>query len=413
MTGIGRLGRDATIVAWRNLLNLRRTPGSVIAALVQPVMFVLLLAYVFGGSLGGAGYRTFLMGGIFAQAVTFNAAFTALGLANDMDKGIVDRFRALPMPRLAVLLGRTLSDLVMSAVTLAVTSLCGLLVGWRITGSVADAVLAYLLVLLFAFAMSWVGAAIGLLARSVEVAQSAGLIWLFPVTFVSSAFVSTHTMPGPCAASPSGIRSQPRRRLCAGCSATRRRWGCRIAGRGPSCTRCRTRWSAPGPSSPCSWRSPSPASGGSRSADYQGPAAALSVRSAPTASTSAADAAGPIPASRANGARRRAYFSARASNPSRSRTSNRPARVSVTAMPRPYPTTSSTPKAVRPRATAPSRTTRAEGLGTRPPAIPIPISPVREVRAARGAWLWGRSLAGARSVPPPRPAVSTVSGTCS
>ncbi|NED85726.1 ABC transporter permease [Streptomyces sp. SID11233] len=197
MNGIGRLGRDATIVAWRNLLNLRRTPGSVIAALVQPVMFVLLLAYVFGGSLGGAGYRTFLMGGIFAQAVTFNAAFTALGLANDMDKGIVDRFRALPMPRLAVLLGRTLSDLVMSAVTLAVTSLCGLLVGWRITGSVADAVLAYLLVLLFAFAMSWVGAAIGLLARSVEVAQSAGLIWLFPVTFVSSAFVSTHTMPGP------------------------------------------------------------------------------------------------------------------------------------------------------------------------------------------------------------------------
>ncbi|MFD4024541.1 ABC transporter permease [Streptomyces sp. NPDC058576] len=197
MSAVHQLSRDSSIVAWRNLLNLRRTPGSVIAALVQPVMFVLLLAYVFGGSLGGAEYRTFLMGGIFAQAVTFNAAFTALGLANDMDKGIVDRFRSLPMPAMAVLLGRTLSDLTMSAVTLVVTSLCGLLVGWRISASPVDALLAYLLILLFAFAMSWVGAAIGLMARSVEVAQSAGLIWLFPVTFISSAFVSTHTMPGP------------------------------------------------------------------------------------------------------------------------------------------------------------------------------------------------------------------------
>ncbi|NEE24275.1 ABC transporter permease, partial [Streptomyces sp. SID7982] len=108
---------------------------------------------------------------IFAQAVTFNSAFTALGLANDMDKGIVDRFRSLPMPAMAVLLGRTLSDLTMSAVTLVVTSLCGLLVGWRISASPAEALAAYLLILLFAFAMSWVGAAIGLMARSVEVAQ--------------------------------------------------------------------------------------------------------------------------------------------------------------------------------------------------------------------------------------------------
>ncbi|MFB7704687.1 ABC transporter permease [Streptomyces niveus] len=176
---------------------LRRAPGSVIAALVQPVMFVLLLAYVVGGSLGGADNRTFLMGGIFAQAVTFNAAFTALGLANDMDKGIVDRFRSLPVPRMAVILGRTLSDLAMSVVTLVVTSLGGLLVGWRIGTSLPEAALAYFLILLFAFAVSWVGAAIGLMARSVEVAQSAGLIWLFPVTFVSSAFVSTATMPGP------------------------------------------------------------------------------------------------------------------------------------------------------------------------------------------------------------------------
>ncbi|MEU0475854.1 ABC transporter permease [Streptomyces olivaceus] len=189
--------RDGLLIAGRNLLNLRRTPGAVVAALVQPLMFVLLLAYVFGGSLGGAEYRSFLMGGIFAQAVTFNASFTAIGLAADMDKGMVDRFRALPMPRGSVILGRTLSDLTMSAVTLVVTSLCGLLVGWRVQGPVLDAVAAYGLVLLFAFAMSWVGATIGLVARSVEVAQSAGLVWLFPVTFVSGAFVSVTTMPGP------------------------------------------------------------------------------------------------------------------------------------------------------------------------------------------------------------------------
>ncbi|WP_420038013.1 ABC transporter permease [Streptomyces sp. cg28] len=192
-----RTVRDGALIAWRNLVNLRRTPGAVVAALVQPLMFVLLLAYVFGGSLGGDQYRTFLMGGIFAQAVTFNASFTAIGLAADMDKGMVDRFRALPTPRGSVILGRTLSDLSMSAVTLAVTSLCGVLVGWRVEGSAAGALAAYGLVLLFAFAMSWVGATVGLMARSVEVAQSAGLIWLFPVTFVSGAFVPVTTMPAP------------------------------------------------------------------------------------------------------------------------------------------------------------------------------------------------------------------------
>ncbi|MFI7382186.1 ABC transporter permease [Streptomyces sp. NPDC049813] len=195
--GPSRTLRDALLIAERNLLNLRRTPGAVIAALVQPLMFVLLLAYVFGGSLGGAEYRTFLMGGIFAQAVTFNASFTAIGLAADMDKGMVDRFRALPTPRGSVILGRTLSDLALSVVTLSVTSLCGLLVGWRVEGSVLGALAAFGLLLLFAFAMSWVGATIGLMARSVEVAQSAGLIWLFPVTFISGAFVSVTRMPGP------------------------------------------------------------------------------------------------------------------------------------------------------------------------------------------------------------------------
>jgi ABC transporter DrrB family efflux protein len=158
-------------------------------------MFVLLFAYVFAGSLGGDAYREFLIGGIFAQTVAFNAAFTTMGLANDLQKGIIDRFRSLPMSRLAVILGRTTSDLVVSLVALVVMSVCGLIVGWRIRGSFVDAVLGYLVILMFAWALSWVGALIGLVARSVEVAQSAGLIWMFPLSFVSSAFVPTDKLP--------------------------------------------------------------------------------------------------------------------------------------------------------------------------------------------------------------------------
>ncbi len=125
------------------------------------------------------------------------AAFTTIGIANDLQKGIIDRFRSLPMSCIAVILGRTTSDLVLSAVTLVVMALCGLLVGWRIKGSIVDAVLVFALLLLFAFAMSWVGALVGLMARSVEVAQSAGLMWLFPFTLISSAFVSAASLPGP------------------------------------------------------------------------------------------------------------------------------------------------------------------------------------------------------------------------
>jgi ABC-2 type transport system permease protein len=162
---------------------------------VQPIMFVLLFSYVFAGSLGGADYREFLIGGIFAQTVAFNAAFTTMGLANDLHKGIIDRFRSLPISRLAVILGRTISDLGINAITLVVMSLTGLVIGWRIHSGFAFAAAGYLVLLLFAFAMSWVGALVGLLCRTVEVAQSAGLIWLFPLTFISSAFVPTGNMP--------------------------------------------------------------------------------------------------------------------------------------------------------------------------------------------------------------------------
>ncbi|MPZ67594.1 MAG: ABC transporter permease [Pseudonocardiaceae bacterium] len=197
VAGTAQVLRDSGIITWRNAVNIRRLPDALLSATIQPIMFVLLFAYVFGGSLGGGDYREWLIGGIFAQTVAFNVFFTTMGLANDLQKGIIDRFRALPMSRLAVILGRTTSDLGVSAVTLVVMSVTGLIVGWRIRGSVFDAALAFALLLLFSFAMSWIGALVGLLARNVEVAQSAGLIWLFPFTFISSAFVPIGNMPGP------------------------------------------------------------------------------------------------------------------------------------------------------------------------------------------------------------------------
>ncbi|MGW5311571.1 ABC transporter permease [Nocardia thailandica] len=189
--------RDSAIVAHRNLLTILRVPTLLVTATIQPLMFVFLFAYIFGASLGGDQYREFLLAGIFTQTVAFNAAFTTVGLAGDLHKGIIDRMRTLPMSRLAVLMGRTLSDLVVNVLSLAVMVVCGYIVGWRINGSLADAALAFGIILLFAFAMSWVGALTGLLSPTVEVAQSAGLIWMFPLSFISSAFISAQTLPGP------------------------------------------------------------------------------------------------------------------------------------------------------------------------------------------------------------------------
>ncbi|GAA1968914.1 ABC transporter permease [Amycolatopsis minnesotensis] len=200
MSSFAKALSDGGVITWRNLMNVRRNPDWLMAATLQPILFVLLFAYVFGNAIGGegggAGYREFIIAGIFAQTVAFNSAFTVIGFANDLQKGIIDRFRSLPMSRIAVILGRTTSDLVVSVIALIVMSLCGLLVGWRIRGSFLDAVLGYLIMLLFAWALSWIGALIGLVARSVEVAQSAGLMWMFPVSFISSAFVPESTLPG-------------------------------------------------------------------------------------------------------------------------------------------------------------------------------------------------------------------------
>ncbi|MBO0852776.1 MAG: ABC transporter permease [Nocardia sp.] len=192
-----RVFRDSAIIAYRNLLTILRVPTLLVTATIQPLMFVFLFAYIFGASLGGDQYREFLLAGIFTQTVAFNAAFTTVGLANDLQKGIIDRMRTLPMSRMAVLMGRTLSDTAVNVLAVAVMVGCGYVVGWRINGSIGDAVLAFAVLLLFAFAMSWVGALTGLLSPTVEVAQSVGLIWMFPLTFISSAFISAETLPGP------------------------------------------------------------------------------------------------------------------------------------------------------------------------------------------------------------------------
>lgn len=190
--------RDSGIILWRQLVQLPRIPEVLIFALIQPVMFVLLFRYVFGGAIAtpGESYVNYLMPGIFAQTVAFGAVASGIGLAEDLRRGIIDRFRSLPMARSAVLVGRTVSDLVRNFAVVAVMYMVGLLVGFRPEGSITAQVLAFLLLLLTSFAFSWIGVVIALSMKTVEAVQSAGFIWLFPLTFASSAFVPTDTMPG-------------------------------------------------------------------------------------------------------------------------------------------------------------------------------------------------------------------------
>jgi ABC transporter DrrB family efflux protein len=194
--------RDSLVVAKRNLLRMLRIPEVVVFGLVQPIMFVVLFSYVFAGSINipGAGldagaYREWLMGGIFAQTVTFATAGAAAGIAEDMQKGIIDRFRSLPMARGAVLTGRTFADLVQTAAILVVLAVVAFLVGWRVHDGVLNALAAFGLLLLLGYAFTWIGALIGLSVRSPEAATSGGLIWLFPLTFISVAFVPSENMP--------------------------------------------------------------------------------------------------------------------------------------------------------------------------------------------------------------------------
>ncbi|TVR28427.1 MAG: ABC transporter permease [Ilumatobacter sp.] len=198
MTTLRRVIVDGSVIAERNLIKLKRVPEILVFVLISPIMFVLLFAYVFGGAIDPGGdvpYRVFLMGGIFAQTVVFGATFTGAGLAEDMQKGIIDRFRSLPMSRSAVLVGRTASDIAYNVLSIAIMSLTGLLIGWRISSSLLDAVGAFALLLLFAYAFSWVMAYVGLLVPSVEVINNASFIVIMPLTFVSNAFVPLQTFP--------------------------------------------------------------------------------------------------------------------------------------------------------------------------------------------------------------------------
>ncbi|MFI7402907.1 ABC transporter permease [Streptomyces sp. NPDC049541] len=192
--------RDSLVVAKRNLIRMSRIPEMVIFGLIQPIMFVVLFSYVFGGSMNIGGttdsqvYREFLMAGIFAQTVTFATAGAGAGIADDMHKGLIDRFRSLPMARGAVLTGRTLADLVQTALTLFVLAMVALLVGWRTHTNIGEVLGAFGLLLLTGYAFTWIGAVIGLSVRTPEAATSGGLIWLFPVTFISNAFVDSSRM---------------------------------------------------------------------------------------------------------------------------------------------------------------------------------------------------------------------------
>ena len=190
---------DGFVVAKRNLLQIPRVPELLFFSLVQPVIFVLLFSYVFGGAIpvpGGGSYREYLIPGVFGQTVAFAAAGVTVGLSEDMHKGIIDRFRSLPMASSGVLLGRSLADLVRTVLVLVVLTLAGLLVGWRINSSIGEALAGYGILLLFGYAMIWVGAWVGLRMPSPEVANTAGLAWLFPLTFLSNAFVPIAGMPG-------------------------------------------------------------------------------------------------------------------------------------------------------------------------------------------------------------------------
>jgi len=189
---------DSRVIAVRQLRKVLRRPVYVVSAFVQPVIFVLMFRYVFGGAIhtGSVDYVDFVIPGIMVQTAIFGALITGMGLTEDMAAGVVDRFRSLPMARSAVLVGRTAADLVVNGLTLVVLVLVGLAVGFRPGGAPYELLSAFVLVLAFAYVFSWISAWVGVTVRDPETVQSAGFLWVVPLTFVSSAFVPTDAMPG-------------------------------------------------------------------------------------------------------------------------------------------------------------------------------------------------------------------------
>lgn len=188
---------DAWTVARRNLAHIRYMPEKLADVTIQPVMFVLLFAYVFGSAMamGSGEYRQFLMPGVFVQSVIFAAVGIMGAIVGDMEKGVMDRFRSLPMARASVLIGHTLSTLVEGALGLAVMIGCGLLIGWRIHAGIGATLEAVSLLLLVGFALSWVGTFVALFLRTIEAVQGVGFVVIFPLTFLANTFVPTQGFP--------------------------------------------------------------------------------------------------------------------------------------------------------------------------------------------------------------------------
>ena len=192
------IAQQSWIIVKRNMIHTKRMPEMLSDVTVQPIMFVLLFAFVFGASIatrGGASYREFLLPGIQAQTIVFTAFVVSTGITADVEKGIIDRFRSLPIRRSAVLIGRSVASLLHSSIGVVVMAVTGLCIGWRIRGSVAEAVLAFALILVFGFGMIWFGILIGSLMRSVEAVNGVMFTVLFPITFLANTFAPTEPMP--------------------------------------------------------------------------------------------------------------------------------------------------------------------------------------------------------------------------
>ena len=197
MNTLETIATDGLTIAKRNMIKIKRVPDLLVFTTLSPIMFVLLFAYVFGSAIEvpGMSYREFLIAGIFTQTVIFGSTWTGLGMVEDLQKGIIDRFRSLPMAPSAVLIGRTTTDVLINVLSLVVMSLTGLLVGWRINTSLGEALAGYLLLLLFAYALSWVMAVIGMWIRTPEVFNNASFMVIFPLSFIANTLVDPSTMP--------------------------------------------------------------------------------------------------------------------------------------------------------------------------------------------------------------------------
>jgi ABC-2 type transport system permease protein len=197
VTSLAQAAADGLTVTRRNLIKVKRVPDLIVFATLSPIMFVLLFVYVFGSAIPipGIDYAEFLLPGILAQTVIFGSTITGASIAEDLQKGLIDRFRSLPMARSAVLVGRTTADIGLNTISIAVMVLTGLLVGWRIRSSIGEAAAGFLLLLVFAYSMSWVMATVGLLVRTPEVVNNASFIVIFPLTFIANTFVPTDNFP--------------------------------------------------------------------------------------------------------------------------------------------------------------------------------------------------------------------------